>query len=222
MRRYLWAAVSSLLTLPGQVLEAQIRDQGTLSIRQAGREIGHEEYRLVPSRGGRASGDSVTAFARYPESHPSVSIRAVLDRSPGSPTFSYVVEVRGPQGTSQVLAAGSHNRVILRTVGAGSETARELPGGEQVVVLDDSVFSLYSIVAQLATESGRPLTALFPRSARRVSFVARRQTRQTAGGAETVIGLSGGISGTLWLDAGGRLERVELPSSSLEVVRLRD
>lgn len=222
MRRCLWTTVWGLLILPGQVLDAQVTDHGTLSIRQAGQEIGHEEYRTTAARGGRAVGDSLTAFARYPESRPTVSIRAALERSPGSPIFSCAIEVRSPQGTSQVLAAGTRNRVILRTVGAGSETARELPGGDQVVVLDDSLFSLYTTVAQLATESGRQLTGLFPRSARRVSFTARRQTRPAAGGAESVVELSGGITATLVLDAGGRLERMEFPSLRLEVVRLRD
>lgn len=222
MRRCLWATVSGLLILQGQTLGAQVTDHGTFSIREAGQEIGHEDYRTVPARGGRPVGDSLTAYARYPASRPTVSIRAALERSPGSPMFSCAIEVRSPQGTIQVLAAGTTTRVILRTVKAGSETARELPGGDQVVVLDDSLFSFYITVAPLATESGRQLTGLFPRAARRVNFTARRQTRPAAGGAESIVELSGGIAATLVLDAGGRLERMDFPSRRLEVVRLRD
>jgi hypothetical protein len=116
-----------------------------------------------------------------------------------------------------ILAAGSGARLIVRTVAKGSESGRELPGGPDVVLLDDGVYSLYLPVAELATPSGRTLTAIFPRTGRRVTFTARRESG-SAGGASRVA-LSGDITGTLATDARGRLERLELPAQGTIVSR---
>ena len=105
----------------------------------------------------------------------------------------------------------------MRTVAKGSESGRELPGGPDVVLLDDAVFSLYHPVAELATPAGRALTAIFPRTGKRATFTARRESG-TAGGASRVA-LSGEITGTLITDAQGRLERLELPAKNTVVTR---
>jgi hypothetical protein len=85
------------------------------------------------------------------------------------------------------------------------------------VLLDDSVFSLYHPVAELATPAGRLLTAIFPRTGKRATFTARRESG-AAGGAGRVS-LSGDITGTLVTDAQGRLERLEFPAKGTVVAR---
>jgi hypothetical protein len=72
-------------------------------------------------------------------------------------------------------------------------------------------------VADLATQAGRTLTAVFPRTARRASFVARREP-----GSGNRVTLSGDIRGTLETDSQGRLVRLELPASGTVVTRARD
>jgi hypothetical protein len=104
-------------------------------------------------------------------------------------------------------------------VAKGSEAGRELPGGPDIVLLDDQVFSLYCAVADQATPGGKALTAVFPRTNRRASFVARRES---GGGGNTRVALSGGINGTLVTDARGRLVRLELPESGTVVSRAKD
>jgi hypothetical protein len=84
-------------------------------------------------------------------------------------------------------------------------------------LLDDAVFSLYHPVAELATPAGRTLTAIFPRTGKRATFTARRESG-SAGGVSSVA-LSGDISGTLVTDGQGRLERLELPSKGTVVKR---
>ena len=104
---------------------------------------------------------------------------------------------------------------MVRTVARGSESGRELPGGPDVVLLDDEVFSLYATVADLATTAGKRLTAIYPRTGRRAAFTARREGQ--AGSSRRVI-LTGDIAGTLVTDGDGRLERLELPAEN-KVVR---
>ena len=106
-----------------------------------------------------------------------------------------------------ILAAGSGARLIVRTVARGSESGRELPGGPDIVLLDEGVHSLFATVANLATPAGRRLTAIYPRSGKRATFTARRE----AGGDGGVIRatLTGDIAGTL-----------ELPGQGLVVSRV--
>jgi hypothetical protein len=88
------------------------------------------------------------------------------------------------------------------------------------VLLDDQVFSLYSTVADLATPGGKSLNAVFPRTGRRASFVARRESG--GDGGNTRVTLSGNINGTLITDAQGRLFRLELAETGTVVSRARD
>ena len=82
-----------------------------------------------------------------------------------------------------ILAAGSGARLVVRTVARGSESGRELPGGPDVVLLDDEVHSLYSAVADLATPAGKRITAIFPRTGKRVA-IHRQPRRRRAGRLE--------------------------------------
>jgi len=191
-----------------------------LVVEQRGQEIGREEFTLTQGRGRGAPGSSLRATAQYPANNPTLRLGATLERTPESALAKFQLDVEGPGGPTVILAAGSGARLIIRTVAKGSEAGRELPGGPDVVLLDDQVFSLYTAVADLATPNGRSLTAVFPRTARRASFVARRESG-TAGGPSR-ISLTGGIRGTLSTDAQGRLVRLELSESETVVSRARD
>jgi hypothetical protein len=190
-----------------------------LVVEQGGREIGREEFTLRQGRGRGAPGNTLLAAARYPSENPSLRLAATLERTPESALAKFQLDVDGPNGTTVILAAGSGARLIIRTVARGSEAGRELPGGPDVVLLDDQVFSLYSAVADLATPAGKPLTAVFPRTSRRASFVAKREAGD---GGNTRVSLSGNISGTLVTDARGRLVRLELTESGTVVSRAKD
>lgn len=207
------AAVLLLLVPAGQAL-GQEAPQTKLVIQQGGKEIGREEFTLQPGRGRGATGSSLHATARYPASNPTQRLAATLERTPESSLAKFQLEVEGPNGPIVILAAGSGARLIIRTVARGSEAGRELPGGPDVVLLDDGVYSLYIAVADLATPEGRALTAVFPRTARRASFVAKRDP----GG---LVNLTGGIRGSLETDSKG-LVSLNLLDSGTQVSRAKD
>jgi hypothetical protein len=190
-----------------------------LDIQQGGRDAGVEEFTLRQGRGRGAPGSTLIATAHYPAEDPNLQLAATLERTPESALAKFQLDVEGPNGPTVILAAGSGARLIIRTVAKGSEAGRELPGGPDVVLLDDGVYSLYGAIADLATPAGRQLTAVFPRTARRATFVARRES---GGDGRTRVSLSGGIQGTLVTDAGGSLIRLELPQSGTVVTRAQD
>jgi hypothetical protein len=207
-------AVVLLVLAPAAQLLAQEPSAVKLVIEQEGREIGEEEFSLSRGRGRGAPGSTLRANARYPANSPTLRIAATLERTPESALAKFQLDVEGPKGPTVILAAGSGARLIIRTVARGSEAGRELPGGPDVVLLDENVFSLYIAVADLATPKGRALTAVFPRTARRASFVARKEP----GGA---VNLSGDIRGSLETDPQG-LVRLVLQDSGTRVSRAKD
>jgi hypothetical protein len=204
------------MLLPSASSAAQQATPIRLIVREGGKEIGREEFTLQRSRARGAAGTTLTASARYPSAGSTQQLSAVLERTPESAIAKFQLEVEGPEGPTVILAAGSGARLIVRTVAKGSESGRELPGGPDVVLLDDGVYSMFVAVADLATPSGRSLTGIFPRTGRRASFAARRESGE---GSSVRITLSGDIAGTLVTDAEGRLERLELPARSLLVTR---
>jgi hypothetical protein len=208
-----------LFLLQASYAVAQEPPAAKLVIQQGGRETGSEEFSLRQGRGHGQPGTTLQATARYPAEGPTLQLTAALERTPEGALAKFQMDVQGPNGPTVILAAGSGARLIIRTVAKGSEAGRELPGGPDVVLLDDGVFSLYGAISDLATPAGKPLTAVFPRTARRSSFVARREG---GGGGQNRVSLSGGISGTLVTDAQGRLVRLELPESGTVVTRAKD
>jgi hypothetical protein len=211
-------ALVLLLPLMLQVAPAAAQQalQTKLVVKQNGRETGREEFTLRRGRGGGAPGTSLVASARYPATAPTTQLSATLELTTELAIAKFQLEVEGPNGTSVILAAGSGARLIVRTVAKGSESGRELPGGPDVVLLDEGVHSLYAMVALLSTSAGRNLTAVFPRTGKRASFVARLEGGE---GDSMRIALSGDINGTLVTDSDGRLTRLELPGQGLLVTR---
>ena len=188
----------------------------TLIVKQGGKEIGREDFTLTTGRGRGAAGSTLSATARYPAAAPTTRLTAVLERTAEFAIAKFQLDVEGPGGTTVILAAGSGARLIVRKVASGSESGRELPGGPDVVLLDDEVHSLYSAVADLATPAGKRLTAIFPRTGKRASFTARLEPGQ---GETKRIVLTGDVAGTLLTDSEGRLQRLELPAQNKVVSR---
>ncbi len=209
--RLRYAVLGLLATLPARA-EAQGAASGTLVVERGGTEIGREEFTLEQGRKRGLSGTTLTVSSRYPSASPPVQLGVRLERTTEAQLALFQLDSEGPDGPSRILAAGAGARVILKTQAEGSETGRELPGGPDVVVLDENVYALYTADADLAREGGARLTAIFPRSGRRAAFTARREGNE---GGPARISLTGGITGTLTVDASGRLQKLEFPAAGV-------
>jgi hypothetical protein len=197
--------------------EAQSIDNGTLSIRQAGREIGREDFRINPGRQGAATGSTVISRVRLPAGNPSYTQESVVERL-GDGSFSNMTVSYTSGGSSgKVIAEIARNVLRLYTASGGREAIRELPVPGNMIGLADSAFALFVLVAELATGQETSFSGVYPRSGRHVRFTARREGN---GSTPTRIVLAGEITGTIWLDNTGHLSRIERPGSHLEVVRL--
>lgn len=205
-----------LLLLPAGSLRAQAKYDVALIVQRGGHEAGREEL-SISRTGARSGGTLLTSYARYPTANPTVRIETTLERTPDLGIAKFQLAVQAPEGNIVILAAGSGTRLIVRSVTRGAEAGREMPGGRDIVLLDDGVYSLYGTVADLATPAGARLTAIFPRSGRRASFVARREPGDDPNGVRTQF--TGDIVGTMVTDSEGRLVRLELPAAGVVVAR---
>jgi hypothetical protein len=205
-----------LLLLQAGSLRAQAKFDAALVIQKGGHEIGREEFSISRS-GARSGGTLLTSNARYPAASPTVRIETALERTPDFGIAKFQLAVQAPEGNVVILAAGSGTRLIVRSVTRGAEAGREMPGGRDIVLLDDGVYSLYGPIADLATPAGARLTAIFPRGGRRATFTARREPGDDPQSVRTQ--LAGDIVGTMVTDSEGRLVRLELPAAGVVVVR---
>ena len=203
-------------------------DQGTLVIRADTQEVGRETFRVLERHvGDSTSGWLFDASARWTgQAQPAVYAPVIeIGRDSMTQALSFIVT----SGPSQVRISGqpSRSRFTLRYVSPGVERARELPADRALVVIDDSVFTPYLLLAWRARAAPESLTAVFPRSAMRA-----RVAIQDLGDESTTLNrdqatlrhvlISGGPAGTvhLWLGSGGRLMKVELPERKLTAERL--
>ena len=207
------ASVAVTMLLCAAPAAAQEAFGGTLVVQQGGHEAGREKFTLQAGRERGVAGSTLTVESRYPGAR--VQASATLQRTEQGALALFKLRVDSPDGPVSILAAGSGARLIVRTEAKGTETGGDMPAGPDVVLLDDNVYALYTAVADAATAAGARLRAVFPRSGRRAAFTARRETS----GGGTRVQLSGEISGTLTLDANGRLEGLEFPSSGVSITR---
>jgi hypothetical protein len=216
MRRTLLTLCSTLALAGTATAQAEPLDQGTLSIRIADVEVAREQFTLIQGRRGGLPGSTVRAVASYPAARPRHRYTGILERTGPQTLAAFQVELAGdPPG--RTVAELSRNRLTVRSAAPERESAQEFPGGPDLVALDDSVYTFWLAITDLASEEGTALRYIFPRSGERGAFTARRER---VADAPASIVLSGGIEGRILLDEAGRFQGLLLPARKIEVLRL--
>lgn len=192
-------------------LSAQQGDRGVFTIQRGETPLGREEFTFQPSAEGGSGGGVLASLARYPASAPTVQIQAMLEQNAMGAVVALQIDTRQPSGVSRVYGAALKDNLTIRQTTSAAESVREYPRAAGIVILDDSLFAFYQVVAQRATQAGARLPVLFPRSGRRGQLTATLAN-------PTTIDLSGVVSGTLTVDASGRLMRVVL-SDGVSAIR---
>jgi len=192
-----------LASLAASPAAAQELDRGVMDIVRGGTPLGREEFTVQQGTSGSPSGITIASLVRYPASRPAVQIQTMLERDPDGAVTALQIDTRQASGLSRVYGAAVQDHLTIRQTTPSAESVREYPRATGVVILDDSVFALYGVVAERATAAGARLPVLFPRTGRRGQITATRAT-------PTEIDLTGAVTGTLSVDEKGRLTRVVL------------
>lgn len=222
------AAAATLLALsavgPGLAAQTGSSDGGTFDVRVGGRSVGTEEFTIQQS--GAGSNSEIVAHGR-------VSLLLTT----GSLELSPRLRTSGFQADPvayEVTVGGSSPRRIVGSVGGGRVSARIVtPSGEQLreylatagaTVLDDGVAHHYYFLARRLRNGRVPI--IVPRENRQVMATVEDRGEHRVQVGDTTASLfhlvvqpDGGEIRHVWVDALGRVIRVEIPDRDYVAVR---
>lgn len=186
-------------------------DRGVFTIQRGEGPTAREEFSFQEGASGSSTGSTLAALARYPATAPTVQIQAMLEQSASGAVVALQMDTRQPGGLNRVYGAALKDNLTIRQSTPAAESVREYPRASGIVILDDSVFAFYQIVAARATSAGARLPVLFPRTGRRGQVTATLSN-------PTTIDLTGVVTGSLTTDGSGRLMSVVL-SDGVSAIR---
>lgn len=217
-------ATAVALALAAPCLAAQVTtvDEGSFSISRQGQRIGREEFTIRRTPG--ADGQMVlvsTATVAYDDRRVAPALRT---DSAGAP-IAYALEVKaGTEVQEQLQGKLGRGRFSAVTRTPRGESAREYLVTDGALILDDEVYHQYFFVARAAAAGRVPV--VIPRRNAQVMMRV-----EDTGGATAVVGgrtlparhlvlhEPGGARRELWIDAQGRVLRIELPAQGLVATR---
>ncbi|MEX2157015.1 MAG: hypothetical protein WD773_09270 [Gemmatimonadales bacterium] len=205
-------------------------DEGIFVVRDDTLEVARESFRLSQgrlARGGGGVGWTLATTIRYDRARPVIVLAPILEVTADTMPATLQYDIADPRQPSRILGELGRGRFTVRLVARATERAREFPTGPRVAVLDDSVFALYVFAAWRASAQPAPLTAIVPRGLRRETVqVEDHGVASTTLNRDPAtlrhVSVTGGVNVVvhLWLDAAGRLMKVEIPSRRLTAERL--
>lgn len=199
-----------LLALP------QVADSGVLVIRQDSTLIARESFHT--SRDPTSGGWILDANVRYDRSRPVVQLSPIVQVGPDLSAVKVQFDAGDPGAPLHIIGQVGRHRFTLRYVSRSDERARELPDPGLAVVVDDSVFSLFTPVAWLVRGGAGRVGAIFPRPG-----IAETWTVKDEGLVSDLrlVSIESPRLGSVrvWMDAAGRLAKVEIPRLHLSAER---
>jgi hypothetical protein len=209
-------------------LQGPLVDAGTLLIRHDTVEVGREAFRLAAGRpGAGGAGWTLATRARYDRARPVVELAPILEIGRDSSVVTLQYDVSDPREPVRILGEAGRSRFTVRVLAPHSERAREFPADARLVVLDDSVFALYLLVAWRARSDPVTLEAVVPRALRRETLTVQAHgpaatTLNRAAVTLTLVTVQGGRNRLVraWLDSAGRLMKIAIPSRRVTVERV--
>lgn len=205
----------------------QVADSGVLVIRQDSTLIARESFHTSPDP--TSGGWILDANVRYDRSRPVVQLAPIVQIGSDLAAVKVQFDAGDPGAPLHIIGQVGRHRFTLRYVSRSDERARELPDPGRAVVVDDSVFSLFTPVAWLVRGGAGTVSAIFPRPGVAETWTVRDEglvsARSGGGeGADTRLRLISAESprlGTIriWMDAAGRLAKVEIARLHLSAER---
>ena len=227
MKAHFFGATSALLlALASAPLEAQttVVDEGTFVLRENGREVGREVFAI--RRSGTGPGSVVIAQGRVDLGDADDLVTSLEVSGEGFRPATYAVQVEGaePQRIAGRVAGG---RFSARIISPAGEMMREYLAGDGAVIVDEGVAHQYYFIAQHLDESSFTVPLIIPRQSRQVSAavsVGATENLTIGGQAVSARRLSVRPTGmpdrTVWVDAQGRVLRLEIPDRGMTAERL--
>lgn len=213
-----------LLVAAPAASQTETLDEGVFRILENGREVGRETFSIKRS----GTGDNAVVIAQG---------RVVRDATGAGEELTSALEVTGPAlrpAAYQVTVRGDEAQKIFgRLVGgrfraqimsSAGEQMREYLAGEGALVIDEGVAHHYYFLGS-RSEGDFQVPVIVPRQNRQLTAqVTGRGMGSVEAGGSTVRARHfavdvGGVTRNVWVDAQGRVLRVEVPDRGYAAVR---
>jgi hypothetical protein len=221
------AFAASVIAIPAAFAQTVTLDEGAFRVSIAGKEAGTETFSI--RQNGTGDGAVIIAVGRV-----------VLDADKGPQEVSAELQVGGrslrPAAYEVRVQGGAAERITGRVVGSrfsaqivspAGESMREYLAGEGAVLIDEGVAHHYYFLARRVEAGVLRIPVIIPRQNRQLtaqvavggseriavagrSLDARKLTVTPAGAGERLV----------WVDAEGRVLRVEIPSANFVAQRV--
>ena len=199
-----------------------IADKGKFAIQVDGKTVAHEEFEILPAGGGwTAKG---TTELKVPGTTPSSVSGTLILQPDGTPiSYEWVSQAEKTNG-AHILFANGIAKVTLEMQGARPFEQDMSFNTPLVAILDNNLYHQYAVLARLYDWQKRgPQTfpVLIPQELTPGSINLEAIGQTTAAGKtyETLRATTSDIEVLLYLDKDHRLDRLEVASAKVAVIR---
>jgi hypothetical protein len=216
------AAVAAILIASPAPAQTVRVDEGTFRLLVGGREVGTETFTIRQNGTGP---DAVIIAQGRVVLEGSEVVANVQLAGAGLRPVAYDLELRGGDAR-RIRGSVTGSRAAARTTSAAGETMREYLVTDGAVVVDDGVAHHYHFLAMRFAAGATQAPIMIPRESRQVqaTITAAGEENISSGGTNVRarrlnIQPNGGDARAVWIDAEGRVLRVEIPARNLVAVR---
>jgi hypothetical protein len=197
-------------------------DKGKFDIQLNGQTVGHEDFEISPAGGGWAARG---ASDLKPPKSPSTRVSGSLTLQPDGAPISYEWTAHAEKTNgAHILFANGTAKITLEMQGSRPFEQDFSFGSPLIVVLDNNLYHQYAVVARIYDWSKggvQTLPVLIPQELTPGTINVEATGPVTAGGKpyEGLRVTTSDLEVLLFLDAGHRLMRLEVPAAKVSVIR---
>ena len=199
------------------------QDKGKFTIQLDGKSVGHEEFDLAQAGGGWTA-HSTTDIA--PPEAGSAHISGTLTLQPDGAPISYEWQSQADKTNgARILFANGVAKITLLMQGSRPFEQDMSFGSPMIAVLDNNLYYQYAVLARVYDWSkggAQTLPVLIPQELTPGSITVESAGSVTAANGKSYDGLrvtTSDLEVILYLDKNHRLERIEVPSAKVSVIR---
>jgi len=213
--------LAALLSVSGRAAaQGEVLDAGTFRLLLQGREVGTDSFTIRRT----GNGGEARIFAQGESSFQGRRLSTIVETDAHFGFTQYQARISGSE--TALIDARRAQRLEVSVRSAAGERTRELRLREGAVVVEENVPHLYYFIGQL-DRVGAVIPVISPQGndQAQMSVLAISSETVSVGGRSLdarMLRLSlDGVERRVWVDAQGRVLRVEVPSTGYVAERLR-
>jgi hypothetical protein len=199
-----------------------LADKGKFTIQVDGQTVAHEEFEIAPSAAGWVA--KGTTELKVPQTTPATVTGTLTLQSDGTPISYEWTSQAEKTNSAHILFANGIAKVTLEMQGARPFEQDMSFGASMVAILDNNLYHQYAVLARLydwQKRGAQTFPVLIPQELTPGSITVESTGPATADGKnyEGLRATTSDLEVLLYLDKDHRLDRLEVPSAKVTIVR---